>query len=537
MRVSGGGGLGLSVDDVIWQAGGMYDELTDEYLHDESRMVGAADVLVRARCEEELVAALREASARGWAVTTQGGSTGITGGGVPQGGLVLSTKEMTRILDLHYDDEGRCYVRAEPGVTLAGLRGWLQEPATISIDGVVTAECERYRAEGQVWMFPPDLTESGACLGGVCATNGSGARSFRYGAVRGHVQAVRMVLADGDVLALRRGEVFADGRHFELTSESGRVIAGELPSYVMPDCKHSAGYFAADGMDMLDLLIGSEGTLGVFSEVEVRLTRRPACAWGMTAFLSSKEQALSYVEALRGRRLPAEAIEYFSGEALGLLQVRSEAGLIDHLPALPALGAAVYVEFAGDRRDDVEMNMSEAAELLEAAGGNSEQTWLSEGYEAIERFKGIRHCVPEAINALIAERRQQYPSITKLGTDLAVPDSGLRAVMGMYDDDLQAAGLEYVIFGHIGDNHLHVNILPRDPDGYERGKALYMKWAGAVVEMGGTISAEHGVGKLKTGMLELMYGSEGVAAMRAVKRGFDPDGRLNRGTLFAVIEV
>jgi len=105
--------------------------------------------------------------------------------------------------------------------------------------------------------------------------------------------------------------------------------------------------------------------------------------------------------------------------------------------------------------------------------------------------------------------------------------------MRMYHDDLRAAGLEYVIFGHIGNNHLHVNILPRTPDEYQHGKALYLEWARRVVAMGGTVSAEHGIGKLKTAMLEIMYGPAAIEQMRAVKRVFDPQMLLNRGTLFS----
>jgi D-lactate dehydrogenase (cytochrome) len=102
----------------------------------------------------------------------------------------------------------------------------------------------------------------------------------------------------------------------------------------------------------------------------------------------------------------------------------------------------------------------------------------------------------------------------------------------MYHRDLEYAGLEYVIFGHIGNNHVHVNILPQSLQDYAEGKRLYLDWARRVVAMGGSVSAEHGIGKLKTGMLEIMYGPEGVDAMRSVKQVFDKAGLLNRGTLF-----
>ena len=104
--------------------------------------------------------------------------------------------------------------------------------------------------------------------------------------------------------------------------------------------------------------------------------------------------------------------------------------------------------------------------------------------------------------------------------------------MAMYQEDLQSAGLDSVIFGHIGNNHVHVNILPRSMAEYDRGKALYQSWARRIVEMGGSVSAEHGIGRLKTPLLALMFGIAGVEQMRALKLLFDPGMMLNPGVLF-----
>ena len=140
--------------------------------------------------------------------------------------------------------------------------------------------------------------------------------------------------------------------------------------------------------------------------------------------------------------------------------------------------------------------------------------------------------MPEAVNLLIDERRKQEPHLTKLGTDMAVPDAALDHILPLYRRTLLAAGLEHVIFGHIGNNHVHVNILSRTMRDYETGKQLYLDWAREVLRLGGTVSAEHGIGKLKTALLREMYGAEGIAQMQAVKRLFDPAGCLNRGNLF-----
>ena len=118
----------------------------------------------------------------------------------------------------------------------------------------------------------------------------------------------------------------------------------------------------------------------------------------------------------------------------------------------------------------------------------------------------FRHAIPECVNMLIDKRKQKDKTITKLGTDMAVPDSQLEEVMALYNRMLQEQGLESAIWGHIGNNHLHVNILPNDGEEYKKGQQLYRQWAAYVTEKGGAVSAEHGVGKLKAGVLLVMYG-------------------------------
>jgi D-lactate dehydrogenase (cytochrome) len=152
----------------------------------------------------------------------------------------------------------------------------------------------------------------------------------------------------------------------------------------------------------------------------------------------------------------------------------------------------------------------------------------------MEQMKFFRHAVPEAVNSIIDQRRKIDPGITKLGTDMAVPDDKLKEVIRMYRSDLEKNNFEFVMFGHIGNNHIHVNILPRSMEEYIRGKELYRKWAEKILSEGGTISAEHGIGKLKNEFLELMYGSAGMEEMLKVKKALEPKFILNQGNLFNV---
>jgi D-lactate dehydrogenase (cytochrome) len=175
------------------------------------------------------------------------------------------------------------------------------------------------------------------------------------------------------------------------------------------------------------------------------------------------------------------------------------------------------------------MHMSEA---MTDCGGDGDATWICSDEREMERLKDFRHAVPESVNLLIDEKRKKEPGLTKLGTDLAVPDEMLEEVIALYHKGLEEQKLEYVMFGHIGNNHVHVNIIPNTLEEYDRGKALYLQWAHEVVIMGGTVSAEHGIGKLKKALLKEMYGADGIRQMQDLKRLFDPDGLLNPGNLF-----
>jgi len=191
----------------------------------------------------------------------------------------------------------------------------------------------------------------------------------------------------------------------------------------------------------------------------------------------------------------------------------------------------VYVEYHGDSPEAVEEQIFELAEILSDCGGSEDDTWLAEQPKELERLKDFRHALPEAINLLIDQRRKSAPGLIKLGTDMAVPDEALERIFDLYLSHLNESTLEYVLFGHIGNNHIHVNILPRSMEDYEKGKQLYRGWAEQVVALGGSVSAEHGIGKLKTQLLRLMYGEEGIEQMRQIINVFNPEGRLNRGNI------
>ncbi len=497
-----------------------------DYLRDESRRTGSAEAIAFPESEAEVRAVLAEAAQSGQPVTVQGARTGITAGAVPNGGLVLNLSRMKAFSGLRKSAvDGLFRVKVQPGLLLDEVRAALLDPSQSPVLSPLQSAPAQF--------FSPDPTETTASIGGMIACNASGALSFRYGATRGHITALRVMLADGGVLALERGKQKAEGRAFALVTEEGRRYEGRLPSYQMPAVKNASGYYAADGMDLVDLFIGAEGTLGVVTEAELALLPRPPVVWGVVSFFPSEAGALKFVRVLRGEggafsQGPA-AIEFFDARSLDLIRAQP----VEGLPApAPEHQAAIYTEWHGEEEEALAAALEEMAAALSACGGDEASTWSGMDAREMERLHKFRHGVPERVNARIDERRRTEPGLTKLGTDMSVPSAALEDVLRMYHEGLAAAGLDYVIFGHIGNNHVHVNILPRSLEEYQQGKALYLSWAERVIQWGGSVSAEHGIGKLKTDLLERMVGREGVEEMRRIKRLLDPAGRLNPGNLF-----
>ena len=508
------------------------------WMEDESKKRGTADRVFFPETEAGVREILQNTEGP---VTVQGGLTGVTAGAVPDGGIVINLSGMTGILtepDLRAAEPdlraANSRITVQPGLRLCSLREYLQR-----LD----------------LFFAPDPTETTATLGGMVSCDSSGARSFHYGATRNHVRSIRVVLADGDVLCMQRGQYRSNGNAFRLVTEGRRVIEGMLPELPMPHVKkHTAGYYIRPDMDLMDLFIGSEGTLGIVTEIGLDLLPLPAHLMGAVIFFPEETSAVRFTRLLRenaggeisesGTRLPLPplAIEFFGTDTLFMLRSAQETGTaLTDLPHIPK-GCAVYTEFASDDRSDLpslvhgpadlQFQFRGLAELIRMAGGMPDSSWVAFRGPDMERLKAFRHAAPVCVNERISELRKHSPGITKLGTDMSVPDRCLEEVFDMYRTDLQKEGFQTSLFGHIGNNHLHCNIMPRTDEEYARGKALYTRWAEEIVRMGGSVSAEHGIGKLKIWLLQKLYSEKDLQAMADLKRLFDPQMRLSPGNMF-----
>ncbi len=523
-------------------------EIYGEYLRDESRQIGMAEGIDFPKTEEEIVEIVKRCALNNIPITTQGARTGLAASAVPFGGHIINLSRMNLILGARYiKEQDRFFLKVQPGVLLSEIRKCLANKSFITTNwDTESLDVLRYMDKNE-WFFSTDPTETSASIGGMAACNASGAKSFRYGSTRDHVESVRVVLANGDVLFIKRGQYSAVKGEFSLTTENGKEVTGKLPQYKMPNVKkNTSGYFNKTNMDMLDLFIGSDGTLGIITEIEIELNKTQNCDWGVTMFMPDEDKALDLVRALRGERIFADvpqiklkpsAIEFFSYKALEMLRYQQKTN-----PAFSSIQeikdsyhTAVFIEIEGDSSDEIWEGIEELGNVIEQLGGHEDDTWVANNPSALEKLHSFRHACPECVNMQIDESKKTDSRITKLGTDMSVPDDKLKDAMKMYNNDIKKNNLHGVIFGHIGNNHLHVNIIPRNMDEYNRGKDLFLVWAENIAAMGGAVSAEHGVGKLKAPFLEKMYNKEEINEMRKLKIIFDPKQLFNRGTIFPYV--
>jgi FAD/FMN-containing dehydrogenase len=425
---------------------------------DASGYAGRADQVFTPRSEEEIAAILSRASSEGVPVTVMGALTGLAGGAVPKSGWAISMAQFRKL-------------EVFPRNARVGTGVLLREVQAAAA------------ASGQ--FYAPDPTENTSSIGGNIGANASGSRSFRYGATRRHIQAVRVVHMDGRIIEYRRGE----------------KVDFEVPRIPLPRTrKHSAGYRLEPGMDFVDLFIGSEGTLGVVTEAELQLLPAPGEILGGVVFFPSEEAALDAVD--RWRPAPGlRMLEFLDSRSIQLME--------------QPYGAALLLELEGE----AELDMSGALE---------NESWFGSSAADRERFRQFRHRLPERIH-----ERLRRGGFMVLATDYAVPLERNRDILAIYRRVLtQNFGDKFVMFGHIGDAHVHTEVLPETQQEWKRATDIAVDLAKEVVAMGGTVGAEHGLGKRKAHLLALQYNPAEIEAMRSIKRRFDPQQLLGQGNLF-----
>ncbi|TVP42488.1 MAG: FAD-binding oxidoreductase [Gemmatimonadales bacterium] len=486
-----------------------------DLLRDESNLSGgSAGKAFLPGSGDDVARIVSEAAGRGATLSIGGARTGISGGAVPGGdSWVLSLQRLRRIHGLVAGPPGEAPgLRVEAGVSLDEVRSWLAQ------------------VEGGRWIYPVDPTEWSASVGGTVATNAAGGRSYHYGATSAWVRALRVVLPDGTLVELRRGDVTASDDAVSWDALAGGGLLG-LPRVKRPRVRCVAGYDIAPGGDLVDAFVGSEGTLGVVVEAELALAPAPKFIVGLFCFVHAEASVPDLVPAIRELEgFSVLAIEYLDPASLDLLREERRAGRGGEIPVFPDhAGAAFFLELAFEDEAEVEAGFECLERVLSGHGGSLDDIWA--GFEPADRMRmrHLRHAVPEAVNARVARLRRSVPELHKVGTDLAVPDEAAAQMGQVYAAARKEAGMPSVLFGHAAENHLHLNFLPRTVDELARARALHLGLAREAVRLGGSVTAEHGIGRLKLALLPIQFGVKGVEELRRFRAGFDPAGTLNPG--------
>ncbi len=433
--------------------------LREHHSHGQDTQTPALpDAVAFVETSEEAARLLALCNAHGVPVVAWGAGTSLEGHVTPvRGGITLDLSRMTEVLEVSQPDMD-CRVQA--GVTRDQLNAHLRD---------------------QGLFFPVDPGTSLCTIGGMCATRASGTNAVRYGTIRENVLGLTVALADGRVI--RTG---------------GRVRK------------------SATGYDLTHLLIGSEGTLGVITEIQLRLHGIPEAASAATCQFDTLGAAVETVIAILQTGIPVARMELLDDVQMGACIAYSK---LDGLRALPSL----FFEFHGTAASVAEQ--ASQAEDIAAGFGAHGFAWAVD-QEQRNKLWQARH---DALWAALALK----PGHGSLATNSIVPISRLdEAILGT-QADIRASGLTAPIVGHVGDGNFHTVILvPPEPDGLERAWALDKKIVGRALDLGGSCSGEHGIGIGKREFLEREHGVETLAVMRSIKAALDPRGIMNPGKIF-----
>ena len=521
-------------------------EILEAYLEDASGAApGRAEGLARPADEAEAAALLRVTLAERTPVLCQAARTSLTAGAIPRNELVISVEKMAAIGAVEPGGEAAT-VRVQPGVRLDVLR-------------------ETLAARG--WYYPPVPTYEQAMLGGTVATNAGGAATFKYGVTRQWVRGLTVVLFNGDLLEIERGQAVArrDG-HFRIRLSNGDELEVPVPVHRLPDLKKiSAGYFSADSLDLVDLFVGSEGTLGLISSITLDLVPLPPAVLTGLVFLDDGERSLALATRLRAAATSARdsgdprgpdvrAIESIDENGLELLRSTGEARRL-RIAVPDGARAALLFETELAERVDNETAHRLALQVLEGRAPSVDsglvrlfailrdhevlddvEIAFPEDRERARALKEFREAVPRRVSEMLRERRNACPQIKKVAGDLIVPFEHIGEMTRFYEERFRARALEFAIWGHLSDGNLHPNALPRDARDVAAGAECVLEFAERAVRLGGCPLSEHGVGRdpLKQQILARFVGRAAVERMREIKRALDPVWRFAPGVLFPV---
>jgi FAD/FMN-containing dehydrogenase len=449
-------------------------DIRQAYARDASGWELTPDCVARPSSAGEVRALLREAAAEHVPVTTAGGQTSMTAGSICDRGLLLSLRALSSPIDVRPDTR------------------------TVRVDaGVIVADVRRAAAAHGLLFAPDPTSEEESTVGGAIACNASGARTLRYGPTRNHVRALTVALANGNIVEFRRPQLE----------------------------KNTVGFAMAH--DPVDWFVGSEGTLGVVLAAEFALSPLPAQNIGLAIPFPDEARALAFVRAARtAQGINPRCLEYFDASAVAIVRESLGSGA----PGSPGSCMVYTEETSRDDACDAELPLDAWLALAEAHAAESGDIRVYDSEPALLEARRLRHSVPATMNERGARFRPAGGR--KVSTDWAVPYAQLAGVLARARTRADEAGIEQAVtYGHAGNGHPHQNFLARDGEELARIERVVEQTLRDVLSLGGTVAAEHGIGKIKRKWLPLQLSPLQQGAMRALKHELDPLGLLAPGNV------
>ncbi len=450
-------------------------DILASYNEDTLGISGGFEGVYRPQSEKEVSECLRECVSRKIPITPQGLRSSLTGASICDRGVALSLEKMNRLIDM---DGKRRKAVVEPGMVVSELKSQLEK-------------------EG--FTYPPDPTSAGECtLGGNVATNASGSRALKYGSTIDWVTGLRVADGNGEIVEFRN-------------NASEKLCTG-----------FGAFYRPAN------LFVGSEGVLGIATRIEIALHPLPPDYFIGVVFFSQMKHALDFtVDARKDAHFSATSLEFLDEGCLDIIRPGAKGF---HIPEQ----ARVIVYFEQEFQDDKEKEEQLDAwyERIESHSTLAQDTQIAITGKQKQHLHELRHLVPAKANEVSA--RSVQSGGCKIATDWAVPYTKLHALFAFFEENRRVLGeIPVLRFGHIGNGHPHFNFMARNSEERKTAETVDAVMARKAVELGGVVTAEHGIGKLKRAHLPLQYPARIISIMKAMKRELDPHGILAPGNLFA----
>lgn len=475
------------------------------YDHDWSNLKGYADALCRPKNKVECAIIMRVCYMLNISMTISAGRTNLTGSATPNGGIIISISEMDNIGNIDYKNNN---IDCSPGVYLEDLRTY------------VTSE-----SQNKLEFSVDPTSRKEAMVGGAISCNASGFVPGEKGAMRYWINGLDFLLPNGEMIKINRGEYISSNGKFVIHKTDNTESIIKIPSYDRIDLKNASGPFSSsDGkMDLIDLIIGSEGIFGCITSATLKLQDKPTDYLNLFIKLKNEDEAfklyLYFSDHFSGDMSNLSGFEYF-GENCSSYMIHEEY-LFDEKYHV---GLYIQIPVHNENLDDIIEHWYEFLMKFKYINEDEQVLSLNDPHNW-KTFFEARHSMPA--NALQKARENETASII---TDTIVPPSSFSEFIKKTHQLIQDEKIDYLLFGHLGDCHLHFHLIP-DQENEAIAIDCYHKIIKLSSDLGGVYSAEHGTGKRKRQDFIDCYGQDAATQIINCKQGFDPNFLLNTGNV------